>query len=70
MKKTGQQFEVKPVMPKNRDGSFKKGRYGKKPPSEIIYAHSSDDALKIAVVLGSIPSNTVMQYYEAIPLRK
>ena len=70
MKKSGMQYEVRPIMPLNSDGSRKKGRYGKKPASEIVHAHSSDAAVKLAVVRGFIPSNTVMQYYEAVPLSR
>lgn len=70
MKKSGMQYEIRPVLPKNKDGSQKKGRYGKKPNSEIVHAHSSDAAIKLAVVRGIIPSNTVMQYYEAVPLTR
>ena len=69
-KSSGMQYEVRPVLPKNKDGSQKKGRYGKKPESQIFHAHSADAAIKQAVVKGFIPSNTVMQYYEAIPLQR
>lgn len=70
MKKSGMQYEVRPVLPLNKDGSQKKGRYGKKPASEIVHAHSAEAALKLAVVRGYIPANTLMQYYEAVPLTR
>lgn len=66
-KSSGMQYEVRPVLPVGKDGVQKKGRYGKKPDSQIFHAHSPDAAIKQAVVKGFIPSNTVMQYYEAVP---
>ncbi len=69
-KSSGMQYEVRPEMPKGPDGSQKKGRFGKKPESQIFHAHSPDAAIKQAVVKGFIPSNTVMQYYEAVPARR
>jgi hypothetical protein len=70
LKHEGQQYEIRPILPKNKDGSQKKGRYGKKPATEIVHAYSADAAMKLAVVRGIIPANTLMSYYEAIPLRK
>ncbi len=69
-KSSGMQYEVRPVMPVGKNGQRKKGRYGNQPNSQIFHAHSPDAAIKQAVVKGFIPSNTVMQYYEAVPVRK
>ena len=60
VKPSGSTYEVRPVMPKG-----KTGRYGKAPESIRLQAASSEDAIRRAVVSGFIPSNTVMQYYEA-----
>ncbi len=69
-KSSGMQYEVRPVMPMGKNGVRKKGRYNNAPNSQIFHAHSPDAAIKQAVVKGFIPSNTVMQYYEAVPARK
>ena len=69
-KSSGMQYEVRPVMPMGKNGVRKKGRYNNAPNAQIFHAHSPDAAIKQAVVKGFIPSNTVMQYYEAVPVRK
>lgn len=60
-------FEVAPILP-----AGKAGRYGEPIKTITLAATDSEDAVRRAVVSGFIPSNTVMQYFEAkrVPNRR
>ena len=61
---TGNMFEVIPDLP-----TGKAGRYGQAVETITLSALDADDAIRRAVVSGFIPSNTVMQYYKAVPVK-